>query len=496
MAVVNESVDSFTCPNSETSRIDCDPGGVAIAAVFSLLAITTVLTNVAVIVVIVKDKRLREAYHYLYIFSLALADLSVGALGILSCYMYYLMCSDPADCKSWKALDFLTGGVSMSNLVVISVDRFHAFASPLQHNSSKKSKKRKVAILVVAWVIPTVAWSIPVGVPNSIYDTGEVVGDLPVLSLYSTLFHFLPSTVIVVLYVRILIIILKLTKSTAENARSPSDATNLGVGGGTKLDKKAKTSDELQGRYRIMSGPAAVGMYARRSTTTTTMSRSSPVTRPRAATSPAAPTTGTEPWPWAKRPPRRESAIFTITDGETTCHVSKPEVRMTSEQPSYKKRRAGYHANFIVRYHDGDSESDALSRPEVVVDRPKLYAHERVLSNIRNQRRYEALMARHRRATRLLVERIAAFIICWIPYSIVLLILPLNTLVGLQEVFKVTKALSYLNSTLNPLLYAFGNYDYRRALWELFCKKRRDISLAVYRPSQNNVQFRDMNRFT
>ncbi|XP_035691399.1 D(2) dopamine receptor-like [Branchiostoma floridae] len=484
---VNESVDS-TCPSNETSRIVCDEGGVAIASVFSLLIFTTVLTNVAVIVVILKDRRLREAYNYLYILSLALADLSVGALGIVSCCMYYLVCTDLDSCSNWQAMDFLTGGVSMFNLVVISVDRYHAFASPLQHNTSKKNKQRKVAILLVAWVVPIVAWTIPLGISNSIYDAGN--DNLPVLVTYSILFRFLPSSIIVALYVRILIIIQRLTMSTAENARSSSDSTNLGANG-VRLEKKRKSSDVLRGRYRVMSGPAAVGMYGRRSTTTT-MSRSSIVTRPRAATSPAR----TEhPWPWAKRPLQRQSGgIFTITDGEITCHVSKPpQVRMTSEQqPSYKKRRSGYHANFIVRYRDGDSESDAASIaiPEVVVDRPKLYAHERVLSNIRNQRRYETLMARHRRVTRLLLGKIAAFVICWIPYSIVLLLLPFEkTLVGLHVAYKVTKALSYLNSTLNPLMYVFGNYDYRRALRELLFKKRRNISLAQYRTSQSNVQF-------
>ncbi|CAH1232926.1 CHRM5 [Branchiostoma lanceolatum] len=488
---VNESADSSsTCPNNESSRIDCDEGGTAMASVFSLLIFTTVLTNAAVIVVILKDKRLREVYNYLYILSLALADLSVGALGIVSCYMYYLMCTDPASCSNWKALDFLTGGVSISNLVVISVDRHHAFASPLRHHTSKKGKQRKLAILVVAWVVPIVVWTIPLGVPNSIYDAVNVVDNMPVVAVYSVLFHFLPSVVIVVLYVKILIIIQRLTMSTAKNARSPSDSTNFGDNV-ARPEKTRKSSDVLQGKYRGVSGPAAVGMYGRRSTTTTTMSRSSPVSRPRAATTPAR----TEDWPWAKRP--REPAVFTITDGEITSHVSKPQLLRTGcEQPSYKKRRAGYHANFIVRYPDGDSESDAAAwRPEIVVNRPKLYAHERVLSDIRNQRRYETLMARHRRATRLLFGKIAAFIVCWIPYSIVLLLLPLeSTLVGIQEVYKVTKALSYLNSTLNPLLYAFGNYDYRRALSELLCKKRRNISLALYRPSQSNVQFGPIKR--
>ncbi|XP_059805680.1 C3a anaphylatoxin chemotactic receptor-like [Hypanus sabinus] len=60
----------------------------------------------------------------------------------------------------------------------------------------------------------------------------------------------------------------------------------------------------------------------------------------------------------------------------------------------------------------------------------------------------------------LLVNAVAAFVICWLPFSVCLL-LP-NDVVVAGDWFDFTHALASFNSALNPLIYVFAGNDFRQ----------------------------------
>ena len=78
--------------------------------------------------------------------------------------------------------------------------------------------------------------------------------------------------------------------------------------------------------------------------------------------------------------------------------------------------------------------------------------------NARNRNRHE------RKAIAIFVAMLLVYIICWLPYF------------GLRRfdlselpipLIYIAIWLKYLASLLNPCMYIFGKYDYRKALWEL-----------------------------
>ena len=78
--------------------------------------------------------------------------------------------------------------------------------------------------------------------------------------------------------------------------------------------------------------------------------------------------------------------------------------------------------------------------------------------NARSRNRHE------RKAIAIFAAMLLVYIICWLPYF------------GLRRfdlsevpipLIYVVIWLRYLASLLNPCMYIFGNYDYRKALWEL-----------------------------
>lgn len=78
-------------------------------------------------------------------------------------------------------------------------------------------------------------------------------------------------------------------------------------------------------------------------------------------------------------------------------------------------------------------------------------------------------LRRQYRAARMLGALIVAFIACWFPWSIVWPVYTARQAHVPTWVVKVTLTLSYLNSAINPFLYAFMSRDFQCAVFRLLC---------------------------
>jgi hypothetical protein len=76
---------------------------------------------------------------------------------------------------------------------------------------------------------------------------------------------------------------------------------------------------------------------------------------------------------------------------------------------------------------------------------------------------------RHFRAARLLGALIVAFVVCWMPWTLVWPIYTSRQATVSNSVVKVFLGLSFLNSAVNPFLYAFMSKDFRAAVHRLVC---------------------------
>jgi muscarinic acetylcholine receptor M3 len=91
------------------------------------------------------------------------------------------------------------------------------------------------------------------------------------------------------------------------------------------------------------------------------------------------------------------------------------------------------------------------------------------------------------KAAKTLSAILLSFIITWLPYNILVLLKPLTTCTKCipQELWDFFYALCYINSTINPILYALCNASFRRTYVRILtCKwqsrNREGISRGVY----------------
>eukprot|EP00057_Strongylocentrotus_purpuratus_P008508 XP_011662982.1 PREDICTED: histamine H2 receptor-like [Strongylocentrotus purpuratus] len=84
------------------------------------------------------------------------------------------------------------------------------------------------------------------------------------------------------------------------------------------------------------------------------------------------------------------------------------------------------------------------------------------------------------RATKLLGVIMGSFIICWVPYFTIFTFIPLCPCEVPQALYSVALWLGYLNSTLNPILYAALNREFRKSF-------RKLLRLRHFRRRESNT---------
>ncbi|XP_055063088.2 trace amine-associated receptor 13c-like [Misgurnus anguillicaudatus] len=174
---------------------------------FSVLSVWTVFLNLLVIISISHFKKLHTPTNML-ILSLAVSDLLVGltvmpleATKLIETCWYF----GDTICKLFLIIMGLLLGTSLSNLVLIAVDRYVAVCHPLLY-PQKITMTRTITIICLCWFFSS-AYSIAMIVisPRIYTCYGECITMLTFFWSIADLFvsFLLPCTIIISLYLRI-----------------------------------------------------------------------------------------------------------------------------------------------------------------------------------------------------------------------------------------------------------------------------------------------------
>ncbi|ENN80127.1 hypothetical protein YQE_03435, partial [Dendroctonus ponderosae] len=168
--------------------------------------------------------------------------------------------------------------------------------------------------------------------------------------------------------------------------------------------------------------------------------------------------------PTSSNDQEEETTAFTISrppTGEGTPH--QVLIVSSSLSPDKSSTNSGHKAEV--------QQKERASRAALSVPRDK---H----TQSRRDKKESLEAKRERKAAKTLAIITGAFVMCWLPFFILALLMPLCGAACTISEFIMSFALwlGYFNSTLNPVIYTIFNPEFRQAFKRILCGARRQRS--------------------
>lgn len=224
----------FPSLDHHNKDITFGPRFIAIVCVLSFMTVAILLGNALVIVSVILFRKLRKTLTSYLILSLAVADVSVGALilpfstvnSVLGEWIF-----GEIWCRIWLMLDVFMCTASIYNLVAISIDRYFAIVRPMAY--PRLITTRKICCMIfTAWIVSFLICIPPVFLSNEASDNETFLfpadenkhptvctplRNPPTYVIFSAFGSFyLPMALIIILYTRIFLAARKVSLATAK----------------------------------------------------------------------------------------------------------------------------------------------------------------------------------------------------------------------------------------------------------------------------------------
>ncbi|XP_063044065.1 muscarinic acetylcholine receptor M4 [Engraulis encrasicolus] len=472
---------------------------VFIALVTGSLSFVTVVGNILVMLSIKVNRHLQTVNNY-FLFSLACADLIIGAFS-MNLYTLYLIMGHwplgPVICDLWLALDYVVSNASVMNLLIISFDRYFCVTKPLTY-PARRTTKMAGLMIAAAWILSFILWA------PAILFWQFIVGERtvqphecyiqflsnPVVTFGTAIAAFyLPVVIMTVLYIHISLASRsrvskqkpdaqkekKIFKPAAllkghllkpnNNNQSPKSSQDTCNTSETmkngKVDESVvltKAESSVQPEEKESSNDSSTASIAPKDT-----QQKVPrdvITEPAVAPAPNA-------------------AAASGGDGGADAAgaadaVALPKINPASKWSKIKivTKQAGDECITAIEIVPQNNTTEARSIP---VNRSRMVAR-KFASIARSQvKRKRQMAAREKKVTKTIFAILLAFIITWTPYNVMVLISTFCQECVPETVWAIGYWLCYVNSTINPACYALCNATFKKTFKNLLMCQYKHI---------------------
>ncbi|KAM4601846.1 muscarinic acetylcholine receptor M4 [Polymixia lowei] len=517
---VNQSTDIFSkasCNASTNDSTHCstvDDDGVGpgspykalemffIALVTGSLSFVTVTGNILVMLSIKVNRHLQTVNNY-FLFSLACADLIIGAFS-MNLYTVYIIVGywplGPVVCDLWLALDYVVSNASVMNLLIISFDRYFCVTKPLTY-PARRTTKMAGLMIAAAWILSFILWA------PAILFWQFIVGERTVppgecyiqfLSNPAVTFgtaiaaFYLPVIIMTVLYIHI-----SLASRSRVSKSKPEKEKKKGIKTPSLLKSHLlKQNNNNETSPQASPKPTPKPSLDSNSTVLEAV-KNGKVEEP-LAPNPVGPQPPPQPSPGltqekessndsstafiAPKEPREninskatlEAATNPAPSATATPNLALPKMNAASKWSKIKivTKQAGDECitaiEIVPPVEGGEKHSIPINRPRTVARKFASIARSQV-------KRKRQMAAREKKVTKTIFAILLAFIITWTPYNVMVLISTFCQSCVPDTVWAIGYWLCYVNSTINPACYALCNATFKKTFKNLLLCQYKNI---------------------
>ncbi|XP_029512594.1 histamine H1 receptor [Oncorhynchus nerka] len=486
------------------------------------LSLLTVVMNILVLYAVKKERTLHTVGN-LYIVSLSVADLIVGAT-VMPLNLVYLLEDEwrlgRVVCQFWLIMDYVASTASIFSLFILCLDRYRSVHEPLRYLKYRTRRRASVMIsgawlLSTMWIIPILGWRSFATVDLKPEMENKCDTDFRFVTWFKVLtsvFNFhLPSLLMLWFYSRIYMAVRKHFRER-EKIINPTDST-----AGNRIGHKVQTgnrpcessNEENKGNDCDFDQYTLDQLYNSTDTAETNASRE-PKSEKDAHSSHSLlrMTKRLRKTVKGKRKSGSSSFLEKNLDSETPLNLSTLPLRFThtddnnaqglyvsvSDTAAPLNSAAGvYEITQIadvqryttMLYNDftqslnsppspwahnsppspwpqEDSEPDDGANPDAAANAVTLKQTWQKFCAQSRQRMQSLQVHKEHKAAKQLGCIIAGFMTCWIPYFIVFMVMAFCQTCVHHDLHMFTIWLGYINSTLNPFIYPLCNENFKR----------------------------------
>ncbi|KAJ0170828.1 hypothetical protein K1T71_013600 [Dendrolimus kikuchii] len=423
------------------------PVTILLSTLFLIVIVGTIIGNILVCVAVRLVRKLRRPSNYLIV-SLAVSDLCVALMVMPVATAYDILGTwpfGPVICDFWVSSDVLSCTASILNLCMISVDRYYAITKPLEYGV-KRTPRRMLFCVFIVWISAAFISLPPVLIlGNEKTETSCSVSQNQAYQIYATFGSFyIPLTVMIVVYYKIFRAARKIVKDEkrAQSHLETHCYLEINVKNGGAAEAKLLGSQPCQ--------PPPRGSTASTNTTISVEKTESTIGRCFSGQRKS----NESQCPMLQQPKTPTKPIHTINRSPTTLAPNnKLQVKDRQRHPSES-------SNKVATNRIRSSLSNFAQKSHIAKD----LLH----SQSPHQKKLRFQLAKERKASTTLGIIMSAFIICWLPFFVLALIRPFVDEDTIPDaVSALFLWLGYLNSLLNPIIYATLNRDFRKPFQEI-----------------------------
>ncbi|XP_050310417.1 5-hydroxytryptamine receptor-like isoform X2 [Anthonomus grandis grandis] len=452
----------------------------ALSVVLGLMILVTVIGNVFVIAAIVLERNLQNVANYLIV-SLAMADLMVACL-VMPLGAVYVISNNwimgPELCDMWTSIDVLCCTASILHLVAIALDRYWAVTN-VDYIHTRNSSRISIMIFAV-WVIALVVSLAPqipqFKDPEYLYRIQVkrqclVSQDVKYQIFATSSTFYVPLLVIFVLYWKIFQAARNRIRKRRELKQHNFEKVEKINNNSSRIVCLRLTSTFL-GKKRFLRVKKSVGKNpaAEALVNSLVMMEGQSTTTMEILEEHEEPTSSNDQ--------EEETTAFTISRPPTGDGGGHQQIVNASNNVSPEKSSTNNGSTGLVSHISDASKTEILQKDPITAHQPPPASanlpREKHPPSRRDKK--ESLEAkRERKAAKTLAIITGAFVMCWLPFFILALVMPLcaDSCSISEFIMSFALWLGYFNSTLNPVIYTIFNPEFRQAFKRILCGGHR-----------------------